>query len=531
MVQRHVLLKKGALIALVMVLAWLASVLILQSLGDHVRNERALAVMLLIVFCASSKFSFWGVVVPLTVFATLYSPVGRDYGVPSYQYVVSLLATDAEEATEFLSLFSLKTWLLTLLLPVTVATFWKVFRKSGFDPCRVKPLIIATVILMIVVSKPTKFIDHVKEAVKYARNDQALVVGGTSENLWGGVKRNQNQYKNYVLVIGESARRDYFHVYGYPIANTPFLDSVKGMVVDGLAAGDVYTVGSLRLMLTKAKVQTREPDYARTVVGLAKAGGFATYWFSNQGLTGNHDSPVAAIALQSEKTIFTKTGDYTIGNTSDTRLLKPLRQALADNELRSRFIVLHTMGSHPHACERVVDWPAKTKTSVRYQNVACYSDSIAKTDQFLSDVYEALKAQQEKTGEAFSLLYFSDHGLSHYEKNGNVALGNGNGGVSRYQCDIPLVRINSDDVVHRVVKSRKTGLLFTDGLGRWLGLSAPELQPYDLFDGVEDVGDYGFGSWMAAKAPKEDPALDIRPYVRGSASVRFSDAAGDGAIP
>ena len=505
---------RGVLIALAMGLAWLAAVLILQSLGDHVRNERALAVMLLIVFCASSKFSFWGVVAPLTAFATLYSPVGRDYGVPSYQYVVSLLATDAGEASEFLSLFSLKTWLLTLLLPVTVALFWKVFKKSGFDPCRVKPLIIATVILMIVVAKPTKFIDHVKEAVKYARADQALVAAGTSENLWGGVKRLQNQYKNYVLLIGESARRDYFHLYGYPVANTPFLDSVKGTVVEGLVAGDVYTVGSLRLMLTKARVQTREPDYARTVVGLAKAGGFATYWFSNQGLTGRHDSPVAAIALQSEKTIFTKTGDYTIGNVSDRRLLKPLRQALADGEARPRFIVLHTMGSHPHACERVADWTKKTKTSERYQDVACYSDSIAKTDKLLSDVFEMLKAQQARTGEGFSILYFSDHGLSHYEKNGNVALGNGNGGTSRYQCDIPLVRINSDDEIHRQVKSRKTGLLFTDGLGRWLGLSAKELQPYDLFDGAGDAEDYGFAAWMESKSPKDDPAVDIQPYVK-----------------
>ena len=125
-----------------------------------------------------------------------------------------------------------------------------------------------------------------------------------------------------------------------------------------------------------------------------------------------------------------------------------------------------------------------------------------------------LKAQQARTGEGFSILYFSDHGLSHYEKNGNVALGNGNGGTSRYQCDIPLVRINSDDEIHRQVKSRKTGLLFTDGLGRWLGLSAKELQPYDLFDGAGDAEDYGFAAWMESKSPKDDPAVDIQPYVK-----------------
>lgn len=511
----QVQLKKGAQIVLVFALAWLAALLILQSLGGSVRSERALAVMLLIVFCAASRWSFWGVIVPVTAMATLYSPVGRDYGVPSYQYIVSLLATDAGEAAEFLTLFSVKTWLLTFLLPVTVAVFWKIFRKSGFDPCRVKPLIIVTMILMIVVAKPTRFFDSIKEAVKYARNDQALVTENTAVNLWTGeVVSEKRLYKNYVLVIGESARRDYFHVYGYPVRNTPFLDSVKGTVVEGLTGPDVYTVGSLRLMLTQADSVTRSPDYSRTLVGLAKAGGFATYWFSNQGISGKHDSPVAAIALQSEKTIFVKTGDTTMGKTSDERLLNPLRQALSDKESRPRFIVLHTMGSHPHVCERVEDWPRRTKTDARHQDVACYVDSIAQTDHWLSEVYHALREREARTGESFSLVYIGDHGLAHYEKNGNLSLSNGSGGTSRFHCDVPLVRINSDDVEHRQLKSRKSGLYFTDGMGRWLGLSGKKLPKYDLFDGKSDDSDFGFAAWMRAKSPKDDPAIDIRPFVK-----------------
>ena len=508
--------KKTGLSLSAVVLAWGAAVLILQSLGDPVRNEWVGLVALLLLFCASARWSFWGVVVPLTAFATLYSPIGREYGVPSYQYVVSLLATNAGEATEFLSLFSLKTWLWTLLLPVVVTGMYGTLRRSGFDPCRCKPLVIVMVILATVVAKPTKFVDHVKEAVKYAKQDQALVTEGVGVNLWGGVNRQSksNQYKNYCLIIGESARRDYFHVYGYPVENTPFLDKVNGTIVNGLISGDVYTVGSLRLMLTRGDPILRTPDYGRTVIGLAKAGGMATYWFSNQGLSGKHDSPVSAIALQAEKTIFTKAGDYTVGNTSDFRLLKLLNQALQDGEKRPRLVVMHTIGSHPHACERVTDWPIKTKTEARYQNVACYSDSIAQTDEFLKQTYELLRNHEKNTGEKFSIIYLSDHGLSHSDQNGRIGVANGLGGVSRYQCDVPLVRINSDDKDHRVLNSRKAGVLVTEGLGQWLGLVGTDLPSYDLFDGESDKSDYGFADWMTAKSPKDDPAVDIRAHIR-----------------
>lgn len=38
---------------------------------------------------------------------------------------------------------------------------------------------------------------------------------------------NSNQ-ANYVIVVGESMRRDYMSLFGYPTQTTPFLDQVKG---------------------------------------------------------------------------------------------------------------------------------------------------------------------------------------------------------------------------------------------------------------------------------------------------------------
>lgn len=323
---------------------------------------------------------------------------------------------------------------------------------------------------------------------------------------WGGVKRVENQYKNYILVLGESARRDYFHVYGYPVMNTPFLQTVNGTVVEGLTAAGTNTVASLRFMLTHGDLVKRTPDYSRTVVGLAKAGGYATYWFSNQGVSGPYDTPVAAIAMQSEKQLFLKTGGYEQGRSTDELLLLPLHKALKDGEKRPRFIVLHTMGSHPDICNRVALWPEKTETDRRHRIIACYSDSVAQTDHFLREVHDRLQAHEKKTGEGYSMIYISDHGLSLSEWDGYLSMDNRT--VSKYHCDIPLVKISSDDQSHQQVKSAKCGFRFTDGIGRWLGLSGEALSGYDLFDGVSDPA---AKTWVPDG--QDDPAVDIRPYI------------------
>ena len=91
----------------------------------------------------------------------------------------------------------------------------------------------------------------------------------------------QPKYKNYVLVIGESNRWDYVHAYGYPLENTPFMES-KGPLLEGMISVADYTIPSLQKALTKTS-KDASVNYAMTVVDLANCAGFKTYWFSNQG--------------------------------------------------------------------------------------------------------------------------------------------------------------------------------------------------------------------------------------------------------
>lgn len=52
------------------------------------------------------------------------------------------------------------------------------------------------------------------------------------KNDWLGIHQTEKtKYDYYVLVIGESARRDYFHAYGYPVKNTQnLLTQQKGLL-------------------------------------------------------------------------------------------------------------------------------------------------------------------------------------------------------------------------------------------------------------------------------------------------------------
>ena len=95
-------------------------------------------------------------------------------------------------------------------------------------------------------------------------------------------------------MIGESVRRDYMSLYGFPLENSKFLKNVKGTVIEGYtAAGANTTTALLRMFL---QIKNNDFVYANNIVSLAKEAGFEVYWLSNQGTVGEYDTPIAKIA-------------------------------------------------------------------------------------------------------------------------------------------------------------------------------------------------------------------------------------------
>ncbi|KDB47312.1 sulfatase-like hydrolase/transferase, partial [Glaesserella parasuis] len=176
------------------------------------------------------------------------------------------------------------------------------------------------------------------------------------------------------------------------------------------------------------------------------------------------------------------------------------------------FVVVHLYGSHPISCDRLTDYPKMfddEKIGKKYFNGNCYASSIKKTDEVLKRLYETLRKNEQQSNRSFSVVYFADHGLAHHITENDIAIHNSSG-KSKLHFDVPLFKISSDDTDRKVYKAMKSGLNFTDGIAKWVGISNPKLNTeVDLFSPHSDKEDYGLKKLIDGFEGKVDPAVVI----------------------
>ena len=496
--------KNNVIIILFFVGLYLYSRFLLRATGD--RHPEVVNILLLCGLCSflfTAKRTFL-ISIPFFIILTLYAPIGLTYGYPTYQYVASLFATTVGESLEFLRLIPFKAYIYTLILLAVPFILNHIALRFSIKPCNNKLFILSFALISFYSSGAFLFLNETKASVEKVEKENSELDKYVNRNDWVDAKQtDKTKYDDYYLIIGESARRDYFHAYGYPVENTPFLDSTNGVIVNGMESAGTYTIGSLRLMLTLADTKKWTPNYNRNLIGLANKAGFSTYWISNQGQFGKWDTPISAIAKKSDKSYFTKFQGYNERNIADIEMLRVLKPIINHGTAKRRFFVIHTMGSHPHACDRIEGMKNPfTVTNKVDAYIACYVSSIKQTDQFLESLHDIIL--HNSNGRSFSMIYFSDHGMAHRDIDGVIQLNNNL--VSKYHHDIPLVKISSDDRERKVITSQKSGLMFVNGLANWMGINAEQIQPYDLFNGIPDTTDFGL-SQQPYKV--DDPAIDI----------------------
>jgi glucan phosphoethanolaminetransferase (alkaline phosphatase superfamily) len=158
------------------------------------------------------------------------------------------------------------------------------------------------------------------------------------------------KYQLYVVVIGESARRD---ALGALAATGTTRRSPAQSTAICLMTTFPPAVQRKNLGLTLNRVVDGKPQYQDNFVTLANRAGFQTWWFSNQGQIGEYDTAIASIAKRADEVQFLKNGDFEANkNTQDEQLLKLTEQVLSVQRTQPQLIVLHLMGSHPQACDR-----------------------------------------------------------------------------------------------------------------------------------------------------------------------------------
>lgn len=209
-----------------------------------------------------------------------------------------------------------------------------------------------------------------------------------------------------ILVIGESASRDYMSAFcDYPENTTPWLKAHKEdphfiLFPHTYSCAD-QTVTSLERALTEYNQYNDKKFYSScSIVDIARAAGYRTWWFSNQGHLGSADTPVTLVANTSDRAQWTKQNLNEVQY--DESLLTYLKEVPPG---QNNFIVLHLKGSHFNFINRYPTAFTKWGEAGKYDLIPNYINSIAYTDAFL-------QAVQEYASEHLNLqamLYFSDH--------------------------------------------------------------------------------------------------------------------------
>ena len=217
----------------------------------------------------------------------------------------------------------------------------------------------------------------------------------------------------FVLVIGESESRDHMHAYGYQRETTPWLDQAvsqpENILFTHAYSNHTHTVPTLTYALTEKNQYNAVPlEKAYSIIEVAKAAGYRTYWISNQVKYGAYDTPIAAIASSADQEIWINgnSGYTTWTNYNDGELANKLRQIKFDSQ-KNNLVIIHLMGSHTDYQER---YPKKQeKFSVKdkkTRRINSYANTVFYTDAVLHQIYDIMRARDEFQG----MVYCSDHG-------------------------------------------------------------------------------------------------------------------------
>jgi len=273
----------------------------------------------------------------------------------------------------------------------------------------------------------------------------------------------QTDFSTYVVVIGESARRDALHAYGFAIENTPFLSNIPRIQFNNyISAGGNTTIS---LSNTFVLDYHKNENMGNNIVDLAKLAGFKTYWLSDQNEVGMFDSMIGGIGRKADYAHFLNvtSSKQDLALLDDNLLLPHISQALQDANQNKKLIFVHLYGSHMPFCNRT-----QGKYEVFHVNkkFSCYVQSIKQTDDLLKNIYQLLQNDKQQTGKEWAMVYFSDHGLAANDVGKTLTHG------QKYKANYasPFVILNSTLNETTFIDAARSGLNFFDFFADWVGI-------------------------------------------------------------
>lgn len=460
------------------------------------------------------------------IVCVLFAPIAYLYGRINIGLIASLFETNLHESTEFINLITWQAWATGLL--VLISGFGVIYigryTNKNYSLQRHKYIVIVffSIFLLFSLHKPTtntlkrhqpfnlvntevgniNFYFRIFQAVEQYYDERIQSEQILSNKPVWEIIGSHPKYKNYVLVIGESMRADYMSLYGFPIDTTPYLRRSNGLVIDEFIAPAPNTQTSLTRMLHLT--QGNIISYPNNLISLAKAAGFKTYWLSTQPTSDDADTAAARVGIQADYSHFYDPNSSRDGKNSisDFILLEGVAEQLKQmKNAHNSLFVLHINGSHPDFCKRLIQ-PVSER--FKSEKMSCYLETLKQTDQLL----QRLEVEMKSYG-SYSIMYLSDHGLAHIDKNtDHVSLLNSTKDKQAYH--VPFIKISSDDTKQVHLKVRRSGFDFIYAFSEWLGIDEKKLKlPYRFFseDKVDSVKIFNWEGVVPYETLHDDPAL------------------------
>lgn len=442
------------------------------ALGYEFKAIYAFAVLLLLLAVNANKFIYLTSVIVLAFIATIYYPTAMLYGEPSFNIATAMLYTDRKESFEFLSnipYYYYAVSLLILLLGCASSRFkFKISNKFRLAFISIFAIIFLQAPIKTAISEHHfSLLDTGIPEVKFLKQSIAAVSSTIEEHkhISEMLAKNDDypkltstgKYDTYVIVIGESVRKDLLHAYGFEIENTPFLDTINGKIFTDYISAAPSTVPSLTHTISEhVKIQNN-------IITLAKKAGFYTYWISNQGSISGADTPIASIGKRADVPTFIKKGSFT-SIENDDELIPYINTAIKQQIKNKKLIVIHLMGSHTPACVRTNNEYDDFYLSKR---VSCYVKSVKNTDRLLRTIYDDLKLNNER----WSMMYFADHGVSFSNRDMPSKLDLIHGDEHKENYSVPFFITSYNDVNRELITARVSGMDFLSLYSEWLGIN------------------------------------------------------------
>ncbi len=238
------------------------------------------------------------------------------------------------------------------------------------------------------------------------------------------------QPHNLVIIIGETLRRDYMHCYGYPLENTPRIDSLlnSGQMAkfDDVVSPAPGTIESLTKIMTMKTLDTHGQwhEYPSLVSILNKYADYSSLWVSNQEASGAFIQPINILAQLANEVRYTNVRSIDSEHEEhrsyfdeDVLPLLSSKRELGLQGHKNFLQVVHLMGSHPVYAKRYPKHfnkfqPADIPTLGSFEKdsvVASYVNSVYYNDFVVGEII------RKYSSEDAIVMYFSDHGEIIYD--------------------------------------------------------------------------------------------------------------------